>query len=506
MLERRDGRQIPVDDSMAPIRNREGQAIGAVIVFRNVSAARAMALQMTYAAEHDVLTGLPNRTLLHDRIGQAIALAARHHKQAAVLFLDLDGFKRVNDTLGHLVGDKLLQSIADRLVACVRSVDTVSRLGGDEFVVVLSELERSGDAAVIARKLLHVVAATHSIEEHALQVSTSIGVSTYPDDGLDAETLIKNADTAMYRAKEGGRRRYQFFAPAMNAHAEEGRFLEAELRLALERGEFVLHYLPKIDLRTGVITGAGALIRWAHPVQGSIPPERFISTAEDSGLIVGIGRWVLREACRQARDWMNAGLPQMEISVNISSLEFRSPSFLDTVFTVTRETGFDPRFLELELTESVLMRNVALSESHLKLLKARGVRVAVDDFGTGSSSLSFITKFRVDALKIDRSFVREIGLAGDPTRTVNTVIGMGRSLDLRVIAEGVETQQGLAFLQAHRCDEAQGYYFSKPLPPHEFAMLLTDGILVRVDQKAFGRHAMWDAEQTVGERHANTGP
>ena len=476
ILIRRDGFEIPIEDSVAPIHDREGQATGAVIVFRDVSAARAMALQMAHSAEHDFLTGLPNRMLLNDRVNQAIALAPRHMKKVAVLFLDLDGFKHINDSLGHPIGDKLLQSIAKRLVDCVRGSDTVSRQGGDEFVVLLSEVEQSEDAAITARRMLQAVAEAHSIDQHDLHVTTSIGVSVYPDDGLDAETLIKNADTAMYQAKENGRQSYQFFKPAMNVRAVERQSIEESLRRALERQEFALHYQPKINLKTGEITGAEALIRWTHPTRGPVPPAQFIPVAEDCGLILPIGNWVLREACKQARAWVDAGLPLATMAVNISAMEFRDENFLEGVFAILEETGLDPRSLELELTESVLMKHAESAASILKTLRARGVQVAVDDFGTGYSSLSYLRKFPIDALKIDQSFVRQITTAPDETTIVTAVISMGRSLKLRVVAEGVETQEELAFLQAHQCDEAQGYYFSRPVPPQQFARLLRTGI------------------------------
>ena len=412
ILIRRDGFEIPIEDSVAPIHDREGQATGAVIVFRDVSAARAMALQMAHSAQHDFLTGLPNRMLLNDRVNQAIALAPRHRKKVAVLFLDLDGFKHINDSLGHPIGDKLLQSIAKRLVDCVRGSDTVSRQGGDEFVVLLSEVEQSEDAAITARRMLQAVAEPHSIDQHDLHVTTSIGVSVYPDDGLDAETLIKNADTAMYQAKENGRQSYQFFKPAMNVRAVERQSIEESLRRALERQEFALHYQPKINLKTGEITGAEALIRWTHPTRGLVPPAQFIPVAEDCGLILPIGNWVLREACKQARAWVDAGLPLATMAVNISAMEFRDENFLEGVFAILEETGLDPRSLELELTESVLMKHAESTESILKTLRARGVQVAVDDFGTGYSSLSYLRKFPIDALKIDQSFVRQITTAG----------------------------------------------------------------------------------------------
>ena len=476
ILIRRDGFEIPIEDSIAPIHDREGQSIGAVIVFRDVSIARAMALQMSHLAGHDFLTRLPNRMLLIDRVSQAIALAQRHKKKNAVLFLDLDGFKHINDSLGHSIGDKLLQSIAQRLVDCVRGSDTVSRQGGDEFVVLLSEVEQSEDAAITTRKMLQAVARVHSIDQHDIHVTSSIGVSVYPDDGLDAETLIKNADNAMYQAKETGPHSFQFFKPAMNIRAVERQSIEESLRRALERQEFALHYQPKVNLRTGKITGAEALIRWTHPARGLILPAEFIPVAEECGLILPIGKWVLREACKQARAWVDEGLPLATMAVNISAMEFRDENFLEGIFAILKDTGLDPRSLELELTESVLMKRAEFTESILKILRARGVQVAVDDFGTGYSSLSYLIKFPVDTIKIDQLFVRQITTASDDTAIVTAVISMGRNLKLRVVAEGVETQEELAFLQDHQCEEAQGYYFSRPVLPQQFAKLLETGM------------------------------
>ncbi len=476
ILIRRDGFETPIEDSIAPIHDREGKATGAVIVFRDVSSARAMAEQMTHSAQHDFLTGLPNRMLLNDRVSQAISAAARHTKKVAVLFLDLDGFKHINDSLGHPIGDNLLQSVAKRLLGCVRSSDTVSRQGGDEFVVLLSEMEHQEDAAIAARRMLQSVAEAHSIDLHDLRVTTSIGVSVFPDDGLNAETLIKNADTAMYQAKENGRQSYQFFKPAMNVRAVERQSIEESLRRALEQKEFSLHYQPKVRLATGEITGAEALLRWTHPTRGPVSPANFIPVAEDCGLILPIGQWVLREACKQARTWLDAGLPLGTIAVNISSMEFREDSFLDSVFSTLSETGLDPKCLELELTESVLMKRAESAASVLKTLRARGVQIAVDDFGTGYSSLSYLRKFPIDALKIDQSFIRQITSAPDDTTIVTAVISMGRSLKLRVIAEGVETRGELEFLRSHQCEEAQGYYFSRPVLPQQFGVLLKAGI------------------------------
>jgi len=476
LLIRRDGHEIPIEDCVAPIHDRQGRATGAVIVFRDVSAARAMALQITHSAEHDYLTGLPNRMLLNDRISHVITLAERHMKKVAILFLDLDGFKHINDSLGHPVGDKLLQSIAQRLGNCVRASDTVSRQGGDEFVVLLSEVEKPEDIALTARRMLRAVAQAHYIDRHDLHVTTSIGVSVYPDDGMDPETLIKNADTAMYQAKENGRENYQFFKPAMNVRAVERQSIEECLRRALERHEFEVHYQPKVSLKTRQITGAEALLRWTHPTRGPVSPAQFIPIAEDCGLILPIGKWVLREACRQARAWLDEGLPLHSMAVNISALEFRNENFLDGVFAVLRHTGLDPKILELELTESVLMKHAESTASILKVLRERGIQVAVDDFGTGYSSLSYLRKFPIDSLKIDQSFVRQIGVTADEATIVSAVISMGRSLKLRVVAEGVETPHELAFLQAQQCDEAQGYYFSRPVPARQFALLLRTGV------------------------------
>jgi diguanylate cyclase (GGDEF)-like protein/PAS domain S-box-containing protein len=476
ILIRRDGFEIPVEDSVAPIHDREGHVTGAVIVLRDVSAARAMALRILHSAEHDFLTGLPNRLLLSDRVGQAISMAARHGNKVAVLFLDLDGFKHINDSLGHTAGDKLLQSAGKRLADCVGESDTVSRQGGDEFVVLLSDIEKWEDAATTARRLLEALAERHAIDWHELHITASIGVSVYPDDGLDAETLIKNADTAMYQAKENGRHSYQFFKPAMYARAVERQSIEEGLRRALEREEMALHYQPKICARTGRITGAEALLRWTHPVRGVVSPAEFIPVAEDCGLIIPIGNWVLREACRQTKAWIDSGLPMGSIAVNISAVEFRGENFLGGVLSILAETGLDAGSLELELTESVLMKRAEVAETILTALRAIGVQVAIDDFGTGYSSLSYLRKFPVDVLKIDQSFVRQIGATPDETGIVTAVISMAHSLKLRVVAEGVETREELEFLRGHDCDELQGYYFSRAVLPDAFATLLRTGI------------------------------
>jgi diguanylate cyclase (GGDEF)-like protein/PAS domain S-box-containing protein len=471
---RKDGSEFPIEIMLSPLEDAEGILVTAAI--RDITTRKKAEAQMIHSSEHDFLTGLPNRMLLNDRINQAIRLALRYRRKVAVLFLDLDGFKHINDSLGHPTGDKLLQSVGKRLVECVRGSDTVSRQGGDEFVVLLSEGDHLEDAAMTARRMLQAVAEAHSIDQHDLYVTSSVGVSVYPDDGLDAETLIKNADTAMYHAKENGRQTYQFFKPAMNVRAVERQAIEESLRRALERQEFALHYQPKIDLRTGRITGAEALLRWTHPIRGLVPPAQFIPVAEDCGLILPIGNWILREACQQARAWVGAGLPLGTMAVNISAMQLRDENFLEGVFAILKDTGLDPRYLELELTESVLMKHAESAASILKTLRARGVQLAVDDFGTGYSSLSYLRKFPIDVLKIDQSFVGQITTVPDETIIVAAVISMGRSLKLRVVAEGVETREQLAFLQAHQCDEAQGYYFSRPVLPQQFAKLLETGI------------------------------
>jgi diguanylate cyclase (GGDEF)-like protein len=467
-------REFPIESSVSPILD-DGVVTGSVIVFRDVSAALAMAEQMTHSFEHDSLTGLPNRLLLKDRIDQAIATAPRHERQIAVLFLDLDGFKHINDSLGHPTGDKLLQSIAKRLVGCVRTSDTVSRQGGDEFVVLLTESRQWEDSVVVAERILKAVAQSHPIENHDLHVTTSIGVSVYPDDGEDAETLIRNADIAMYQAKEKGRNGYQFFKPAMNVRAVERQSIESSLRSALKNEEFVLRYQPKVDLQTGLITGAEALIRWNHPLRGELAPGQFVSIAEDSGLIRQIGRWVLREACEQARTWLNEGLPPISIAVNVSAVELSDETYVQRIYATLSETGMDPSSLELELTESVLMRHAHSAAIILQALRRTGIQVALDDFGTGYSSLSYLRDFPIDSVKIDRSFVDEVTSVVEDTSIVKAVIGMARNMGLRVVAEGVENMDQLEFLRAHACDEAQGYFFSRPVDPDAFAELLRTG-------------------------------
>ena len=472
VLIRRDGREADVEDSSAPIHDRTGAVTGAVMVFHDVSVARAMTVKMAYLAQHDRLTDLPNGVLMNDRLVEAIALSSRYERKLALLFLDLDRFKFINDSLGHVVGDGLLRSVARRLFTCVRSSDTVSRRGGDEFVILLWEVRQPQDAAATAEKILQALREVHHVDGHELQITGSIGIVTYPDDGADAETLLKNADFAMYDAKDSGRDTYQFFKTDMNERAIVRRALEGELRHAIERQQLVLNYQPKIDLVTGEIIGVEALVRWHHSEGRIVPPIQFIPIAEECGLIVPIGRWVLREACNQVRAWQAAGLPTIYLAVNISAVELRAVGFVAGVRTILTESGLDPRLLELELTETFLMVDARSTAEVLRELKEIGVTLALDDFGTGYSSLSYLKRFPLDTLKIDRSFVRNITTDADDASIVSAVIGLGRNLHMRVVAEGVETREQLEFLREHACPVGQGFYFSVPLPAAEFAQLL----------------------------------
>ena len=472
VLVRRDGVEAAIEDSAAPIHDRRGQVIGAVMVFHDVSATRALSLRMSYLAQHDSLTDLPNRIMLNDRLTQAIALANRDERRLAVLFLDGDHFKHVNDSLGHDVGDRLLQSVARRLLACVRTSDTVSRQGGDEFVILLPVVTHARDAAFTAEKILAALSPPHRIDQHTLHLTASIGIVIYPNDGEDGGTLMKHADFAMYHAKDAGRNNYQFFKPDMNERALERQSLENSLRHAMERHEFVLHYQPKMNLQTNAIIGVEALIRWHHPRRGLVPPEQFVPIAEECGLIIPIGRWVLREACRQARAWQGADRPPMCMAINISAVELRDKDFVPGVRAILTETGLAPHCLELELTETFLMQDSQSTATVLQALKEMGVQLALDDFGTGFSSLGHLKRFQMDTLKIDKSFVRNLTTDAGDAGIVSAVISMGKSLHMRVVAEGIETPEQLAFLQEQSCLEGQGYYLSQPLTVEEFTGLL----------------------------------
>ena len=486
-LVRRDGEEFGIESRVAIIHDQDGNAVGAVVAFRDVSAARVASLEMSRVAQHDVLTNLPNRALFNDRLSQAISLAERQSKQLAVLFVDLDQFKRINDSLGHSVGDRLLRSVARRLVACVRRTDTVSRLGGDEFLILLSQIEHSEDAAITARKILRAVAAPHVIDSKSLDVNVSIGGSTYPADAQNAETLVSYADVAMYEAKQQGRNSYQFFRTDMRARMATRVALERDLRCALGRNEFRLHYQPKVNFQTGQCTGMEALLRWQHPERGLLSAATFVPIAEECGLIVAIGQWVLLEACRQARAWSDLGLKVLPVAVNVSAVEFRARDFLSGIRAVLIATGLDPQDLELELTEGVLMQDAESAVVTLLALKAMGVKLAVDDFGTGFSSFTYLRRFPVDTLKVDKSFIHEITEDSDGTTIVNAMINIGKSLKQRVVAEGVDTRSQLDFLQRHGCNEGQGYYFSHPVTAEEVEKMFNTEVqegVVRADLSA----------------------
>jgi diguanylate cyclase (GGDEF)-like protein/PAS domain S-box-containing protein len=472
VLVRRDGCELGVDCKVTLVRDEDGSVAGRVVAFRDVSVARATSLEMSHLAQHDPLTNLPNRVLFNDRLTQAISLAQRQGKQLAVVFIDLDHFKKINDSLGHDVGDKILQSVASRLLGCVRRSDTVSRLGGDEFVVLLSQMEHAEDAAFSARKILRAFTKPHIIDKRSLNVNVSIGLSTYPTDGRNAESLMNRADNAMYEAKQEGRNNYRFFRSEMHARIAERQSLESDLRYALGRNEFLLHYQPKYDLQNGRITGVEALIRWLHPQRGMISPADFVPIAEECGLILSIGQWVLLEACRQAREWNDSGLGVVPLAVNVSAAEFGAKDFLSGVRTALIATKVEPQNLELELTESVLMQDADTALAKMVALKDMGVQLAIDDFGTGYSSFTYLQRFPSDALKLDQSFVQQITSGSEDTTILSAMIDIGKSLKQRVIAEGVETQAQLDFLRLHECDEGQGYYFSRPVAAEQAATLL----------------------------------
>jgi len=468
VLIRRDGIEAAIEDSAAPIHDRCGRVTGAVIVFHDVSVTRALSIRMSYLAQHDSLTELPNRVVFNDRLTQAIAMAHRHRDKLAVLFLDLDRFKNINDTLGHDIGDRLLQAVAQRLRGCVRSSDTVSRQGGDEFVILLAELTHAQDAAVCAEKMLLMLSTPYRIDHHNLYLTASIGIVTYPGDGTDTETLLRHADFAMYHAKNRGRNNYQFFESEMNLRALERQSLEDGLRHAIERQQLVLYYQPIANLRTRAIVGAEALLRWRHPQRGLVLPAQFMPIAEESGFILSIGRWVLRAACEQLRIWQDAGLAGMRIAINVSAVELRDRDFVAGVRAVLVETGVAPHHVELELTETFLMQDWTATAAVLHALREAGVRLALDDFGTGYSSLSHLKRFPIDTLKIDQAFVRDIASNAEDAAIVGLVISMGRSLNMHVVAEGVETPEELAALLEHGCTEGQGHYLGGAMEALEF--------------------------------------
>ena len=465
---RRDRTKKWVLMSLRAVRDIHGNTLFEGTV-EDISDRKVAEEQVQFLAYYDALTGLPNRALLRDRLSQALASARRRKDKVALLFLDLDRFKIVNDSLGHSVGDLLLNEVAARLKRFAREQDTVARLGGDEFLIVLTDVKDIPGAAIAAERLMDAMIAEFVVQGHRLMVSCSLGISIFPEHGADSETLIKNADAAMYRAKDYGRNNFQFFTGDMNSEVVERLTLENSLRLALDKKELFLVYQPQMDIATGRITGLEALLRWQNPELGLVPPDKFIRIAENSGLIVPIGEWVLRTACSQARKWQDEGLLAVPVAVNVSAVQFRQESFRKLIGRVLRETGLAPQYLELELTESLLLSNADVTLSVLRELKAMGLKLAIDDFGTGYSSFSYLKHFPVSKLKIDRSFVRDVAVNPDDAAITTAIISMAKGLNLKVIAEGVEDEAQMSFLRARQCDEIQGYYFSKPLAPEEAA-------------------------------------
>ncbi|MYM31327.1 EAL domain-containing protein [Duganella sp. CY15W] len=448
---------------------------GIVAIVRDISERKLAEERMVHLAHHDTLTGLPNRSLIADRLEMTIAQAQRNGNSVLVAFIDLDGFKLVNDGLGHNAGDELLKVVAERMSGCLRASDTVGRFGGDEFVLLLTEYGSVMDAAPVLERVREAVLQSVNVCGQDVQVSCSIGVSVYPNDGSDAETLLMNADAAMYRAKETGKNNCQFYTREMNESIEEKLLLLDGLRGALEASQFCLLYQPKVDLRTGRVFGVEALVRWEHPEQGVIGPDRFIPLAEESGMILGLGEWVLRTACQQNRAWQDAGLPPLRISVNVSPRQFEDPRLVERVQHALNDSGLAPEWLELEVTEGVIMRDLQQAVAKMAELRAMGVSLSIDDFGTGYSSLSALKSFPISTLKIDKSFVRDLGRSDGDEAIASSIIELAHRLRLRVIAEGVETEQQRGFLRENGCDEMQGYLFSRPLPAMQLAEMLMAG-------------------------------
>ncbi len=476
-LRRADGVELAIEDSTAPIMDAAGALVGAVMVFHDVTAAHKNLQEIRWQANHDFLTDLPNRAQLDHRLAHELEIAARRAAGLAVLYVDLDNFKQVNDSLGHRAGDRLLCSVAERLSQCARKSDTVSRFGGDEFVVLLTTDGNTAHvAAGTAGKILAVLSEPHQVDGQMLYTSGSIGISIFPADGADAETLIKNADTALYLAKGAGKNAYRFFEPHMNTDAVQRQQLQDGLRVALAAGQLALHYQPKFDLRSGRLTGSEALVRWHHPRLGNVPPGRFIGIAEDFGMIGALGRWVRDTACRQVMAWEQGGAAPSQVAVNVSAQELHRADFEDGLRQTLLETGIAPERLQLEITEGVLLRETDAALAKLRRVRDMGVSLAIDDFGTGYSSLSYLRRLPVDIIKIDQSFIRDIGQDRAGGVIVRAVIGIGQSLGRRIVAEGVEEASQLDFLREQDCDEGQGYWFSAALPPQEFASRYCQGL------------------------------
>ena len=476
-----------------PVRDAHGRVFRLAGTLEDMTERQRLVDRLQHQAHYDALTSLPNRVLCLDRLKQTLNQATRKQWLAAVLFLDLDRFKVVNDTLGHLFGDQLLQLVSQRLSRCVRQGDTVGRLGGDEFAIVLSELGSTQDAGLVAQKILDALAEPFALDRHEVFITASIGIATYPGDGGDAETLLRNADAAMFSAKNLGKNNYQFYTAAMNERALERLLLESNLRRAMERNEFVVHLQPKMKLDGGAIVGCEALLRWQVPGNGLVLPAQFIPLLEESGLIVSVGEWVVRSACAQLREWHDAGIEPKPIAVNLSARQFQHQNICTMVERAIADYAVDPALLEFEITESAAMHNPEDAIVTMRALKALGVRISIDDFGTGYSSLSYLKRFPVDSLKLDRSFVKDLPDDADDAAIARAVIHLAHSLELDVIGEGVETRRQAEFLAAAGCDIAQGYYFSRPLPAVQFTQLLAHGIAGGEAPVALGSLALVDA-------------
>jgi diguanylate cyclase (GGDEF)-like protein/PAS domain S-box-containing protein len=464
-------RQGWVSSVYRPHMDDRGNIVGIIGLIRDITSRKEAEQQIEYQAYHDALTGLANRRLFQEHLTLALALAQRRQRLVAVLYLDLDHFKIVNDSLGHTTGDGLLKQVAARLRSAVRDGDTVARVGGDEFTIILQELSRREDAAIVAQKVLRTIAAPFDVTNHRLYVTTSIGITIFPDDGEDAESLLKSADNAMYRAKSEGRNTYQMSTQELNRSTQERMNVESGLHQAMEREEFELFYQPIVDVESLKIVGMEALLRWNHPERGILTPGSFIGVAEERGFIVVIGDWVLRTACRQAKMFRDRFHPDLRVSVNISARQFREQSLVSTIEDALKTSGLEPSALELEITESIAMENVDLTIAVLARLRHIGITIAIDDFGTGHSSLSYLKRFPIDALKIDRSFVEDLPGRTEDVAIVDAIIQLARGMNLRVVAEGVERRSQLEFLKAHRCREVQGHCFSYPLPAQMFEQL-----------------------------------
>jgi diguanylate cyclase (GGDEF)-like protein/PAS domain S-box-containing protein len=484
---RKDGSLFWNALSIAPVRDDGGKVTHFVGIINDITEQKRYEEQLEYQANHDELTDLPNRNLLSSLILQFALHAQRNRQELALLFIDLDNFKFVNDSLGRSVGDRLLKTVAERLKACVRAADTVARHGGDEFVVVLTDLRKCEDVGPVAQKILETLSLPVLIDGQELVIACSIGISVYPKDGDDGQTLLKNADAAMFRAKEQGRNNFQFYTREMNARSLARMIMGKHLRHALEQGELALHYQPQVDLANGRINGMEALLRWRNPELGMVSPAVFIPVAEELGLIGPIFEWVLEAACTQNRAWQEAGLPVLTLAVNLSPIQFRARNLCACVDRIVRKTGLAPSCLELEVIESMLMHDVESAMFIMKELKQLGVKLAMDDFGTGYSSLSYLKRFPFDKLKIDISFVREVTVDPESAAIARSIIAMGHNLNLRVIAEGVETAGQLAYLRSHGCDEIQGYFFSRPLPADEFEALLREDRQLEIPAQSASR-------------------